>query len=70
MLYFFTSSPRSPIKGLGSIPFVIAKDGDPTHIPSSHTCFYMLVLPEDLNEDSLHRKLLIAIENSQGFAFK
>lgn len=70
LLYFFTASPRSPIGGLGTLPFVIAKDGDASHIPSSHTCFYMLVLPEDTDIESLHRKLLIAIENSEGFAFK
>lgn len=70
LLVFVTSSPRAPINGLGAVPFVIAKDGNPEHIPTSHTCFFMLVLPDDPNEDSLYRKLIIAIENSEGFAFK
>ena len=70
LLYFVTSSPRAPINGLGSIPFVIAKDGNPEHIPTSHTCFFMLVLPDDPNEDRLYHKLKIAIDNSEGFAFK
>ena len=70
LLIFVTSSPRAPINGLGAIPFVIAKDGNPDHIPTSHTCFFMLVLPDDPNEESLYRKLIIAIEHSEGFAFK
>ena len=70
LLVFVTSSPRAPINGLGAIPFVIAKDGDPAHLPTSHTCFFMLVLPDDPDEESLYRKLVIAIEHSEGFAFK
>ncbi|KAH0792141.1 putative E3 ubiquitin-protein ligase HERC4 isoform X1 [Histomonas meleagridis] len=70
LLYFVTSSPRAPINGLGSIPFVIARDGNSEHIPTSHTCFFMLVLPDDPNEESLYRKLKIAIDNAEGFAFK
>lgn len=70
LLIFVTSSPRAPINGLGAVPFVIAKDGDPKHIPTSHTCFFMLVLPDDPDEESLYRKLIIAIEHSEGFAFK
>ena len=70
LLYFVTSSPRAPIGGLGKVPFVIAKDGTKNHIPTSHTCFYMLVLPDDPDEESLLKKLRIAIENSQGFQFK
>ena len=70
LLYFVTSSPRAPINGLGSIPFVIARDGNPEHIPTSHTCFFMLVLPDDPNEERMYHKIKIAIDNSEGFAFK
>jgi hypothetical protein len=70
LLYFVTSSPRAPINGLGSVPFVIARDGDPRHIPTSHTCFFMLVLPDDADEERMYRKLKIAIENAEGFAFR
>jgi len=70
LLYFVTSSPRAPIGGLGKVPFVIAKDGDKSHIPTAHTCFYMLVLPDDPDENLMLKKLRIAIENSQGFQFK
>lgn len=70
LLFFVTASPRAPIGGLGALPFVIAKDGDKTHLPTSHTCFFMLVLPDEPDEEKLYRKLMIAIENSEGFAFK
>ena len=70
LLVFVTSSPRAPINGLGAIPFVIAKDGDPAHLPTSHTCFFMLVLPDEPDEEKLYQKILIAIQNSEGFAFK
>lgn len=70
LLFFVTASPRAPIGGLGALPFTIAKDGDKTHLPTSHTCFFMLVLPDEPDEEKLYRKLMIAIENSEGFAFK
>lgn len=70
LLYFVTSSPRAPIGGLGKVPFKIMRDGDPNHIPTSHTCFYILVLPDITDEETMLKKLRIAIENSQGFQFK
>ena len=70
LLYFITSSPRAPINGLGAVPFVIARDADPAHIPTSHTCFSMLVLPDNPSEESMYQKLKVAIDNSEGFAFK
>lgn len=70
LLYFFTSSPRAPINGLESIPFVIVRDPDTNHIPTSHTCFFVLVLPDYKDEGIMLQKLKIAIENAEGFAFK
>jgi hypothetical protein len=70
LLYFTTASPRAPINGLGSIPFIIGRDGNPAHVPTSHTCFFMLVLPDDPDENRMYEKLKVAIENAEGFAFK
>ena len=70
LLYFVTSSPRAPIGGLGKVPFKIMRDGDPNHIPTSHTCFYILVLPDITDEATMLKRIRIAIENSQGFQFK
>lgn len=39
-------------------------------LPSAHTCFNQLDLPEYLTEDALREKMLIAIrEGSEGFGF-
>jgi hypothetical protein len=70
LLYFVSSCPRAPIKGLGAIPFIIARDGEPSHLPTAHTCVYMLVLPDDPNDERLYRKLKVAIAHQEGFAFK
>jgi hypothetical protein len=70
LLYFVTSCPRAPIRGLGAVPFVIARDGERSHLPTAHTCVYMLVLPDDPDPESLHRKLKVAIAYREGFAFK
>jgi hypothetical protein len=70
LLYFCTACPRAPIGGLGTLPFVIGKDGDPSHIPTSHTCYFMLVLPDDPDEERMYHKLRIAIDNAEGFAFQ
>lgn len=70
LLFFVTASPRAPIGGLGAVPFVISRDGDKNHLPTSHTCFFMLVLPDEPDEEKLYQKILIAIQNSEGFAFK
>eukprot|EP00960_Hanusia_phi_P014573 430137-Hanusia_phi.AAC.1 len=42
-----TGSDRSPIKGLGSMTFVISRNGpDSERLPTAHTCFNHLLLPE------------------------
>jgi hypothetical protein len=70
LLYFITSCPRAPINGLGSIRLIIGKDADKDHLPTSHTCFFMLVLPDDADEEKMYEKLQKAIENAEGFAFR
>jgi E3 ubiquitin-protein ligase HERC4 len=70
LLYFTTSCPRAPISGLKSVPFKIGRDGDPAHVPTAHTCNFMLVLPDEPNEEKMFKKLQTAIEHSEGFAFR
>ena len=42
--------------------------GDPEALPSSHTCFNTVVLPQYTDADVLREKLLIAIrEGAEGF---
>ncbi|KAJ1812025.1 hypothetical protein LPJ75_003860, partial [Coemansia sp. RSA 2598] len=46
LLFFATSSDRVPIGGLSKLHFVIAKNGgDSDRLPTSHTCFNVLLLP-------------------------
>ena len=48
LLQFSTGSDRAPINGLKSLNFVIVRDGDSDdrRLPSSHTCFNRLDMPE------------------------
>ena len=68
LLFFTTGTDRVPIGGLGKMTFVIAKNGpDSERLPSSHTCFNVLLLPEYAEKHTLEERLLTAIQNSEGF---
>ncbi len=59
---------RSPIKGLGSLTFVISRNGpDSDRLPTAHTCFNHLLLPEYSDKEKLKRCLYTAISNAEGF---
>lgn len=38
-----------------------------SRLPTAHTCFNHLLLPEYSSRDKLEQRLLIAIEQSEGF---
>lgn len=68
LLQFATGSDRVPISGLGKLNFTITKNGpDSERLPSSHTCFNVLLMPEYTSRQRLHDKLLTAMQNSEGF---
>uniref|UniRef100_A0A7S0W7Q4 HECT-type E3 ubiquitin transferase n=2 Tax=Hemiselmis tepida TaxID=464990 RepID=A0A7S0W7Q4_9CRYP len=68
LLFFCTGSDRSPIKGLGSMTFVISRNGpDSDRLPTAHTCFNHLLLPEYSDKEKLRVCLMTAINNSEGF---
>lgn len=68
LMQFVTGSDRAPIEGLRSQPFRIQRNGpDSDRLPTSHTCFSVLMLPEYSSKDKLKRQLMTAIQNSQGF---
>lgn len=61
-LQFTTGSDRAPIGGLQNLPFFIGRAGpDTDRLPSAHTCFNHLLLPEYSSKDKLRSKLLSAI---------
>jgi len=68
LLSFCTGSDRVPINGLGEVSLTISKNGDDNEkLPTSHTCFNHLLLPEYDSEDILRSRLQTAIQNSEGF---
>jgi len=68
LLFFTTGSDRSPIGGLGKLHLVISRHGpDSDRLPSAHTCFNHLLIPEYSTKDKLRDRLVAAISNSEGF---
>ena len=67
-LSFVTGCDRAPIDGLGSLPITISNGGsDIEQLPSAHTCFNNLILPNYKNKEKLKKNILIAINYSEGF---
>ena len=68
-LLFLTGTERVPVNGMKSLNLTI----QPTHggheyLPVAHTCFNLLDLPLYPDRETLKQKLLIAIEQTEGFA--
>lgn len=71
LLKFVTGSDRAPIGGLGQSRFVISRSSATDQLPSSHTCFHHLILPDYKDYYTTKTKLLIAInESSEGFGLR
>lgn len=68
LLQFTTGSNRAPVGGLSKLKLVIAKNGpDSNRLPTAHTCFNVLLLPEYSSKEKLRERLLKAINYSKGF---
>eukprot|EP00127_Corallochytrium_limacisporum_P006231 Clim_evm7s222 gene=Clim_evmTU7s222 len=68
LLRFTTGTDRCPIGGLGRMQFIVAKNGaDSDRLPTAHTCFNVLLLPNYETKEKLQERLLKAIKNSEGF---
>ena len=62
---------RAPVEGLAALKLTIQRGGpDTDRLPTSHTCFNVLLLPEYASKEKLRNRLLTAIENAQGFGLK
>ncbi|PRP86145.1 ubiquitin-protein ligase E3A [Planoprotostelium fungivorum] len=67
-LSFTTGCDRAPIGGLQNMRFSITRAGeDSDRLPSAHTCFNHLLLPEYSTKEKLKERLVTAIGNSEGF---
>lgn len=70
LLEFITASDRVPVGGMKNLQFTLQKNGmDDGHLPTSYTCFGILLLPEFSSKEVLREKLGMALENSKGFGF-
>lgn len=70
-LSFVTGSDRSPVGGLAELRLTIQRAaGDDTRLPSAHTCFNTLLLPEYSSQEKLKDSLVLAIENTEGFGLE
>jgi len=73
LLEFVTASSRVPVGGMRNLQFTLQKNGvgeeSDGHLPSSYTCFGIMLLPEYSTKDILRQKLAMALENSKGFGF-
>lgn len=68
LLEFTTGSDRVPVGGLSNLKMVIARHGpDCDRLPTSHTCYNILLLPEYDSKAKLKERLLKAINYSKGF---
>lgn len=57
--------------GLGRLSLVIQRSGpDSERLPTAHTCFNYLLLPEYSSKEKLQARLLTAIDNAQGFGLQ
>ena len=58
-LTFSTGSTKAPILGLKDMKFYIGRMGeDSERLPSAHTCFNHLLVPEYSSKEKLRQKLL------------
>ena len=67
-LVFVTGTDRVPLEGLKALKFVVQKHGSNTdHLPTAHTCFNILLLPEYESKTKLESKLRLVLNHNQGF---
>lgn len=70
--YFPLTSDRAPIEGLSRLRLVISRNGsEDNRLPSAHTCFNHLLLPEYSSAEVMERNLRFAMEEgSEGFGLR
>jgi ubiquitin-protein ligase E3 A len=67
-LQFATGSDRAPVNGLSTLPFHVGRLGPAgDRLPIASTCFNHLMIPEYETKEILKQKLMLAIQNAEGF---
>lgn len=71
LLCFFSGSARAPLGGLGELRLIIQRaSGDSESVPTSSTCFNVLLLPDYNNRAKLLKKLTLALFHAEGFGLR
>lgn len=71
LLMFVTGSAKAPIGGLGKLSLLIQRAGpDSDHLPTAHTCFNALLMPEYGSKEKLKERLMKAISECRGFGLQ
>jgi ubiquitin-protein ligase E3 A len=71
LLFFTTGNDRAPVGGLATLRFIIQQNGEDTErLPTAHTCFNVLMLPDYSSKSKLENRLKLAIANSTGFGLQ
>ncbi|KAG0575477.1 hypothetical protein KC19_5G006600 [Ceratodon purpureus] len=71
LLFFTTGNDRAPVGGLATLKFIITRNGDDTdRLPTAHTCFNVLMLPNYSSKEKFENRLKLAIANSTGFGLQ
>jgi len=67
-LAFATGSPRAPVAGLGDLVLTFTRGGpDCDRLPTAHTCFNHVCIPEYATEEKFRSLMLKAITYAEGF---
>jgi hypothetical protein len=68
LLRFVTGSDRVPLDGFDP-PFNVTEGSDmtPDMLPRAHTCFNQIVLPRYPSLEAMKKKVVLAMENTEGF---
>ena len=70
-LKFISGSDRCPIDGLSQLGLVISKNTDEDdRLPSAHTCFNHILLPEYSTLDIMKTRIIFAMEQTEGFGLR
>lgn len=71
-LQFTTGSSRSPLGGLSQLRLLIQRAGpDTENLPTGHTCFHAILLPEYASKQKMEKKIKLALLHGQeGFGLQ
>jgi len=71
LLMFATGSVKAPIGGLKNLTFKVHRMGpDSEQLPTSHTCFNTMLIPEYSSQAKLNKLVRLAVSECEGFGLK